>query len=266
MAAREITGADKEELQALRGEYYNQPLSVEEGIPFETAYCLNPIAKQPDHYDGEQRFCKRRAAKKDEEDYEGGPRDAAAFAVCCHSHGGDVEKNGHEQKHHLEDPRTAAIKHGLEAEDDNLIMDFDESEQKLFDSIMEGWPEIYDWPPQEEDPARYRILRRVAVNEVRSVRAEDYIDDEGEVHIRRIPTEHGEQTEEVENPLSREYRLLMSEVTDQMKELGLTPKERQKMDTLESQADKDDAVSDIASEALSDGDNDYDPTQFDDDG
>jgi hypothetical protein len=262
MAAGELTGADKEELQSLRGKYYNTPLYLDEGIPFETAYCLNPIAKQPDEYDGPQRFCKRRAAKKDEEDYEGGPRDAAAYAVCCHSHGGDVEKNGHEHKDNLEDPRTAAITHGVHANDENLKMDFDEAEQKLYDSIMDGWPEIYDWPPREEDPARYRILRRVAVNEVRSVRAEDYIDEEGEVHIRRIPTEHGEQTEEVENPLSREYRLLMSEITDQLRELGLTPKERQKMDTLEAEEGKADAVGEIAAEALQGGDQDYDPNQF----
>jgi len=47
-----------------------------------------------------------------------------------------------------------------------------------------------------------------------------------------------------------------------MKELGLTPREQQKMDTMSSKADKDDALSEIASEAL-DGDEEYDPNQFD---
>jgi hypothetical protein len=142
-------------------------------------------------------------------------------------------------------------------------MDFDEHEQKLYDEIMEEWPEIYDWPKRAEDPARYRILRRVAVNEVRAIREEDYLDGMEVVEIE----DRDEQgivmgTHDEENPLSREYRLLMSEVTDQMKELGLTPKERQKMDTLESQADKDDALTDIASDALG-GDEEYDPNQFD---
>jgi hypothetical protein len=143
-------------------------------------------------------------------------------------------------------------------------MDFNDDEQELYDRIMEDWPEIYDWPDRSEDPARYRILRRVAVNEVRSLRQEDYLDDH-EVHVEEIPTEAGIQEKEVENPLAREYRLLMSEVTDQMKELGLTPKERQKMDTLSAQENKEDAVSEIARDALNDGDNEYDPTEFDDD-
>jgi hypothetical protein len=262
MAKREITGADKEELREIEGEYYNSPLYVDEGVPFEVAYCLNPIARQPDHYDGGQRFCKRRAAKKDEDDYEGGPRDEAAFAVCCHSHGGHVTKQGHKYKHKLDNPLTAAITHGAYTDDDHLRMDFTESEQELYDSIMEDWPEIYGWPPRSEDPARYRILRRVAVNEVRAMREEDYLDNH-EVHVREIQTENGVQTEEVENPLSREYRLLMSEVTDQMKELGLTPKEQQKMDTMSSEQDKNDAISDIAGDALQQG-GEYDPDQFED--
>lgn len=266
MASQEITGASPSELETLEGKYYNTPQYENHDIPFETAYCLNPIAKQPDHYDGPQRFCKRRAAKKDPEDYEGSDTDKAAFAVCCHSHGGDMEKHGHENKENLDNPLTAAIKHGAHAEDDHLIMDFTDDEQELYDSIMEDWPEIYNWPPRSEDPARYRILRRVAVNEVRAHREEDYLDGDEIIEVE----DRDEQgvvmgTHDEENPLAREYRLLMDSVTNQMKELGLTPKERQKMDTLSSQADKDDAISDIASDALHGDDQDYDPTQFEDD-
>lgn len=260
MAKQEITGADEAELRSLRGKYYNTPQYLDHGIPFETAYCLRKIAYQPDHYDGGQRYCKRRAKKRDPEDYDGGEKDEVAFAACCHTHGGDLSKHGEEDN--LEKSETAAIKHGLEAKDENLKMDFNDAEQALYDSIMDGWPEIYDWPAQEEDPARYRILRRVAVNEVRSVRAEDYIDENGEVITKVIPTEHGEQVEEEENPVSREYRLLMSEITDQMRELGLTPKERQKMDTMEAQEEKDDAITQVADDALG-GDEEYDPSQFD---
>ena len=142
-------------------------------------------------------------------------------------------------------------------------MDFNDDEQELYDSIMEDWPEIYDWPDRSEDPARYRILRRVAVNEVRAIREEDYLDNMEVVEIE----DRDEQgvvmgTHDEENPLAREYRLLMNEVTNQMKELGLTPKERQKMDTMESQANKDDALTSVASDALGD-DEEYDPEQFD---
>lgn len=265
MASREITGAGPTELEKLEGQYYNTPKFQKHNIPFELAYCLNPIAKQPDHYDGPQRYCKRRAAKKDPEDYQGEPTGKAAHCVCCPAHGGHVTKQGHEQKHKLDNPLTAAITHGAYTDDEHLKMDFDEHEQELYDDIMENWPEIYDWPPRSEDPARYRILRRVAVNEVRAIREEDYLDNH-EVHIKEIPTESGVQTEEVENPLSREYRLLMSEVTNQMKELGLTPKERQKMDKLDSEESANDAITEIASNALDSEDTDYDPERFAEDG
>jgi hypothetical protein len=255
MASEEITGGTKEEIREMREGFQTEPLFEDHGISFETAYCLRKITKQPDDYEGPERFCKRRAAKKD--DYDGHKYSEGAYGGCCPFHGGDVAKHGKKSSHLLEDPRTAAIKHGANAKDEHLIMDFTDEEQELFDSIMHDWPEVYDWPPRSEDPARYRILRRVAVNEVRAMREESYIDNH-EVHEEPVFDEQGI---EVENPLSREYRLLMSEVTNQMKELGLTPKERQKMDTLESQAEKDDALTRVAGDAL-DGDEEYDPDQF----
>jgi hypothetical protein len=264
MAAGEITGATKSELREMKVEHSDTPLFVDHDIPFERAYCLTEIGKQPDEYEGPQRYCKKRVGKKDEDDYDCGEYDKGAYAISCRFHGGDIETVGHQQKHLLEDSRIAAIKHGAHAEDEHLKMDFNEDEQRLYDDIMENWPEIYDWPAESEDPARYRILRRVAVNEVRAIREEDYLDGAEVVEVE----DRDEQgvvmgTHDEENPLAREYRLLMSEVTNQMKELGLTPKERQKMDTLESQADKDDALTEVASDALG-GEGDYDPDQFDD--
>lgn len=259
MAYGKVTGASEKGLHEMRREHLESPLYNNHNIEFDTAYCLTPIGKQPEEYDGVQRYCKKRASKKTEEKdgYEGPDFDKAAYCGSCNFHG----RNRDEQEEYLES-KTARITHGAYAEDEHLKMDFDEHEQELYDSIMEEWPEIYSWPTEDEDPARYRILRRVAVNEVRSMREEDYIDNH-EVHEEPIFDEQGVQvgTKEVENPLSREYRLLMSEITNQMKELGLTPREQQKMDTMSSQADKDDALSDIASEAL-DGDEDYNPDQF----
>lgn len=266
MAAGEITGADQSELREMEQEHRESPLYQDHGVPFDVAYCLKKIGKQPDDYDGPQRYCRRRACKKDEDDYEGGKFDVAAYAYFCPFHGSDqAEQAGHEQKDNLENPRTVNIEHGAHADDKHLIMDFNDEEQELFDSIMEDWPEIYDWPDESEDPARYRILRRVAVNEVRSIREENYLDEDGEVHHEPVYDDQGVQVgeKEVENPLAREYRLLMAEITNQMKELGLTPKERQKMDTLSSQADKDEALSDIANEALHGDDTEYDANQFD---
>lgn len=266
MAAGEVTGATEDELETLEGQHYNQPQWTEHKIPFETAYCLTKIGKQPDEYDGPVRYCKSRVVKKDPEDYEGGEYSIAAYGGSCRCHGGaycyEISEKEREAMEAI-DSEISHLKHGAYAEDEHLMMDFTDEEQELFDSIMNDWPEIYDWPSESEDPARYRILRRVAVNEVRAIREEEYLDGQ-EVIEEPIYDEQGVQvgTQEVENPLAREYRLLMSEVTDQMKELGLTPKERQKMDKLASEADKDDAISEIAQDALNDGSQDYDPGQF----
>jgi hypothetical protein len=268
MAFGEVTGASPSEVERLEGQYYNTPLYLDNNIPFEVSYCLTEIGKQPDEYDGPQRYCKKRVAKRDASEYDGGKFDKAAYAPSCRFHGGDNAKGCEKTKHNLENPLTAGLTHGTYAEDEHLIMDFTDSEQILFDRIMNDWPEVYDWPSRSDDPARYRILRRVAVNEVRAMRQEDYLDAEGETVEIPVFDDEGNQTDtkDEENPVSREYRLLMKEVTNQMKQLALTPKERQKMDSLESQADKDDAISEIANDALHGGDKEYDPEQFEEDG
>lgn len=260
MAAGEITGGTPYELEQKKEKHESARLYNKYNIPFEVAFCLDPIGKQPDEYDGPQRYCTRRAAKR--KDYDGHKYDREAYGRVCKFHGGPTRGDWGDDN--LE-PLTAAITHGAFADDEHLKMDFNDDEQELYDSIMEDWPEIYDWPPRSEDPARYRILRRVAVNEVRAIREEEYLDDAEVVEIE----DRDEQgvvmgTHDEENPLAREYRLLMSEVTNQMKELGLTPKEQQKMDSLSSQADKDDALSEIAKDALDDDDREYDPDQFND--
>lgn len=260
MAAGELTGATPDEVKSLQGEYYNTPLYEDHGIPFEVAYCLTAIGKQPDEYDGPQRFCQRRASKRD--DYDGHPHDEAAYAPSCPFHGGTNDAENHNDN--LIHPALAAIKHGVYAKDEHLMMDFDDDEQTLYDSIVEDWPKIYDWPSEDEDPARYRLLRIAARNIVREERASDYIDDEGEVYWR---AEHDEAGVEIdrnpeENPLSREYRLLWSEITNQLAELGLTPKAQQQMDKVESETNANDAIAEIAGDAIADSDQEYDPAQF----
>lgn len=259
MASDELCGKTPDQLALFREEYYETRMYLEEGVPFDVAYCLAEIRNQPDWFEGEQRYCTRRSLK--DKDYDGYKFDVEAYCTCCRLHGGAMDGHRGEGGEN-ENPGLRALTHGTYATDENLKMDFDEKEQELHDSILHDWPEIYDWPPESEDPARYRILRRVAVNEVRGMRQEDYLDDH-EVHVKEIPTENGVQKEEVENPLAREYRLLMSEVTNQMRELGLTPKEQQKMDTLESQAKKDDTISNIGQDALDREEGEYDPEQFD---
>jgi hypothetical protein len=259
MATEEVTGGTERDIRELRRAYEGTPLQEKHGIPFEVAYCLHQIPFQPRDYDGPTRYCQRRVGKLKPDVFE-----PEAYKDFCRYHGGErnptpenLELNGQ----HL-------IETGLWAQDENLRMNFTEEEQVLYDGIVNDWPDIYDWPSEEEDPARYEILRKVATNFVRTNRAEDYLDDEGEVRISDKYNDEGHVVEpdgvHEENPIASEYRLLMSQIMDMMAELGLTPKARQRMDSMESEESKNNAIADVASDAL-DGDRDYDPEEFVDD-
>lgn len=271
MAKRELTGVHPDEVSTLQGQYYNTPLFEKTRVPFEVAYCLRKIAYQPEEYDGPQRICKSRASLLTEEEWnerydDEFPThhnhdnwDRRMYAPQCKKHGRNVGTGNPENLC----ADTAAITHGIYAEDEHLQMDFDDAEQTLYDAIMEQWPEIYDWPAEGEDPARYEMLDMVATNVVRRRRAEDYLDEEGEVHFAAIyedGIEVGQEPEE--NPVAGEYRLLIREITQLLKELGLTPKEQASLGAEKQSADALSTISDVAADALG-GDHDYDPNRFD---
>lgn len=266
MAQSEVTGATAHELAEMRFEHKSTPLYEDHGIEFETCRCLTRIGKQPDDYDGPTRYCQKRVKKM--EDYDGHRFDEEAYAPSCRFHGGAQGRHENTPTEQLPHPALARITHGMRAEDEHLRMDFDDDEQALYDGIVEQWPEVYDWPDESVDPARYVILRKVATNIVRSHRAEDYLDEEGEVRITDRYNDEGivvePDGEHEENPLAAEYRLLTREIIDMMGELGLTPKERQKMDTLEAEERQSDVVADIAQDALNE-DQEFDPGDFEDD-
>lgn len=267
MAAGELTGKTRPQLDTMAEEHESSPLYENHGIPFETAYCLQRIGKQPEEYNGPQRYCVNRASKYTEEEwaerFEGAYQDYDTRCYCanCNFHG---RMNG-QTVENLE-PYTANMRHGIYAEDEHLQMDFSEPEQVLYDGIVEAWPEIYDWPDRDEDPARYLMLEKVATNFVRTERAEDYLDDQGEVYEMPIFDDQGVEvgSEDTENPLAGEYRLLVREVTQMLKELGLTPKERARMGTQEQAANALDDITSLASEALNSEDKEYDPNEFED--
>lgn len=259
MPEPELTGYTPAQLAEAKEDFDEEA----RGLSFEVYYCLAKIPNQPSDYDGPTRYCME-AARRKRGFQTDDPHPSWVENACKHHGGAKGMKDGDASR--LPDGEIAGIKHGLYAEDEHLRMDFNDAEQQLYDSIMEEWPDIYDWPTEDEDPARYLILRKVATNVVRSNRAEDYLDDEGEVHFRDAIAEDGTVVEEdkipEENTLSREYRLLLNQMMDMMRELGITPKARQQMDTMEAEQSKDEAVADIASDALDSDDGDYDPDEF----
>lgn len=270
MAVGAVTGATVQELAEMQFHYRKTPNFQERGIPFDVAYCQCEIGKQPEDYDGPDRFCRNRASKLTREEWREryddpyDPHDERAYCYTCRFHGRTLPNDGSQ----FGDSRyTAGITHGMRAEDKNLRMDFSDAEQILYDSIVEEWPDIYDWPAESEDPARYLILRKVATNVVRTVRAEDYIDEEGEVHMRSIYDEGVEVGQEPdENPIAGEYRLLVREIVDMLGELGVTPKAQASQSADQKSADALGALGAVAADAITNNDTDYDPSQFDGDG
>lgn len=265
MAQEEVTGATERGLKAMRRDFLETPVQ-EAGVNFETAYCLTAIGKQPDDYDGPQRYCRRRACRYDEGEFRSeygeapaGEHDARAYHPSCPFHGrsNDADTTG------LEDVRqTANLKHGMYASDERLREDFDEADENLYEEILE-WAEVYNFPTREEDPARWKLLEKLAINEVRSIRGYLYLYEEGEVQLKDVYDDQGVVVgrEPDENALSKEYRLLQTTLIDIMRELGITPKERSNMQTQETEANAAERFADVAEQALS-VDKDYDPDDF----
>jgi hypothetical protein len=176
-------------------------------------------------------------------------------------HGGfrDTETGLDDMGRGPDDPAGQRIEHGMYAEDANLKDNFSAADERLYDLIM-SWADRKGW--EEGDP-EYLLLEDFALSKVREMRAEDYLNENGEVIEREEFIEGlGKlNTYEEVHPLRNELRLQKKTVLDMMKELGMTPKSKSQMDSSETEASAMEQIADVASEAISD-DGDYDPDQF----
>jgi glycosyltransferase involved in cell wall biosynthesis len=250
MAQAEVTGYTVQELAELRHEYLQTP-KAEKGIPFETAYCLTRIGKQPEDYDGPTRYCSNRVARLDD----------GGHAHSCRFHGANQNADGNNDNLEL----LAALKHGMYATDEHLKEVFDEDDQKLYDFIM-SWADAYGWPSKEEDPARYDLLEQAALGRVRVARSSKYILDEGEMDRQEVYDENGNLRVITDaHGLSEDLRLKQKLILDIMKELGLTPKEASKMNTDEKTASATEQLAAVAAEAVLGGGEDGEEPSFDPD-
>lgn len=246
MAAGEVTGKTESGLETLQGQYYNTPKYDEEGTDFDTAYCLANIGKQPEEYDGPQRYCVNRAARLED----------GSHSHSCNFHGSMLDTDcGNDNLTPL-----GSIKHGMHATNEHLEEVFSEKDQQLYDWVM-SWAGTYGWPSRDEDPSRYDDLESIAVNRVRIARSNKFILDEGEMKREEIYDENG-NLREVDNAhaLSEDVRLKRKLITDLKKELGLTPKAKSKMSTDEKTANAAEELAEVAGEVvLSGSDNGFDP-------
>lgn len=281
MAKLEVTGGTAQEIAELRHEFGSTRSSTRFGISFEAAYCLTAIGKQPDDYDGPQRYCTQRSARLTEDEWneqyddpfpETRHRDSfddRAYHPSCRFHGRSCGNGANSDN--LKPPGFANLRHGMYAEDWRLKEDFSDADTQMFDYIM-SWADIYGWPPQDDDPARYDLLEQFAYDRVRTLRAEEWFegvaegaDGQSEVEYREVRDDQGVVVGEVPvpNTLSEDLRLLRKELLDLMREMGLTPKSRGEMDAMDSEASANDAIADITRQALG-GDHEYDPSAFED--
>jgi hypothetical protein len=211
MASKRVTGRTREQIEGLRlrHEYLDRDKD------FEEQYCLSPIPRQPDDYQGPDRFCVNQ-----------GYISKIGSEYRCKYHGGDGTTE------HLD--KLANMKHGLRAEDDSLMEDFSEKDETLYQWITEEWPESYDIDTSTDPQAAYDF-HRLALAVVRAERGRGYVIEEGEVHEEEKVSEEGALvvgsdgevvTEKSEHYLSNMLNRQDNKITKIEKELGITRKER----------------------------------------
>jgi hypothetical protein len=257
MAQGEVTGWTREEMLARKHEWEKGGTPPREKWDFEEAYCLVKIGKQPEDYDGPQRYCSQTTQISD---------DGTRRSGACKFHGLWKNNAEHLEEHQFEEGNTAAIKHGMYADDERLKEVFTEADQQLYDFIM-SWADAYGWPSEEEDPSRYYLLERLAINAVRTERSERYLDERenGVIQVKEVFDPKSGHLQEIEetHPLFDDIRKLQKLLLDIMKELGITPKERRKLDAQETEASAADQIAEIARDAVVSDEHEYDPAQFD---
>lgn len=248
MAKREVTGRPREsdeepDLQDLRDDYIGTP-KERDGVPFEHAYCLAGIHSQPDDYDGpEDRYCCKRTRQ--------GRTDYCSF---------------HEHYENLHDPHLASMTHGVRATREGLRKSFSEKEQKAFEEIVYEWSDYME----TDNPAAMDTLESLAIEIIREVRADAVLEDEGLKKFRKVWTEEGPARDDMGNVVEEdeahyllsERRSIRNSIEKMKKNLGLTPKHRDKMTAESEKTDSMRAFMDDVNEAIESEDAEYDPDDF----
>jgi hypothetical protein len=251
MAAGEQTGADAQELAEMRFKYQGTP-KHEAGIPFETAYCIESIGKQPDEYDGPQRYCRKRVKRYTDDN--GKER----HAPSCRFHGG--RKGGNADR--LDEPGLANLSHGYYAMEEHLLEDLSDKERRAYEKIMERGAE--NGITKDDDFFSWESLQSLALNIVTDRRLRKVINNEGVVKEVNEFSAQGELLDKNDEEhhllsISQSQRRLIEKLKEN---LGLTRKHKDEMDAIE-EGGTIEFLSEGMESALEDGD-DYDPEDWDD--
>lgn len=240
MAKNEVTGKTKEELRELRREFEQSNRS--KFYDFEDCFCLAKIPRQPENYDGPPRYCVNRDL-----DYE---------SKTCKFHGGA----GYPNPEKLEP--LANMKHGMYAKRENLIKDFSDADEQLYEWIVETWPEAYDINVEDDPLAEYEF-HALAVEIVRAERAEGFLIREGEDNKKKVFSPDGSVHYEdiphyLADMLQRQRKLIMRMEDN----LGISRKKRMQDEKAEDATDLMKSFAEVGASLISEADEDYDPDRW----
>lgn len=249
MASDELTGATSDGLEDLRSDYEGTP-NHEKGIAFKDAYCLSRIGKQPDDYDGPQRYCTNRAKALEGE---------GNYAPFCRFHGGRGHAEGTEE--HL-DP-LANMTHGYYAMEESMLEDLTDEEEEAFEHIIEKGAE--QGITREDDFFAYESLVSLSLNIVTDARIRQVLNEEG---VTRVVNEFGPDGQLVDQQdeehhllgISQKQRRLIMKLKD---ELALTRKHKDEMEAMEGNGAVD-ALLEGMGNAVDSDEQDYNPDDWED--
>lgn len=243
MAASKVTGRTHEELDELRVEYYDSPNFRKTGRSFEEAYCLARIGKQPEEYEGPQRYCPNRASRQGNH-----PR--------CPFHGAFAEGKPENME------KYAALKHSMRARQQTILETLDEEERETYDWVMQ-WPEVYDID-LEEDPGAEDTFHSLALEIVRRDRGHDYQLKNLVVKKEGVYLPDGRMVEqkEVSAPLWKEMQAQIKMIESIKDSLGISRKEQRKHEQTDDRTASIESLSKALGGLISEDAGDYDPEQF----
>lgn len=256
MAFGEVTGATVQDVAELSHAYHKSPKFRREQIPFEEAYCLTRIGKQPEEYDGPTRYCQNRVSRGE----------AGEHHPSCRFHGGKLGANSD----NLVEPHLANLKHAMYALPETIRETLSEEENELLDNVLE-WPDIYDID-LASDPASGHSFDTLALEIVRQYRGSLYILTEYEVNTKgvyagdgsRLIDEQGQPvSEDVPNSLISAFQSQIRMIESIKDNLGITRKAQTDEKQTDERTDTIDGLSTALSGLIEQGAGSYDPSKFD---
>ena len=197
MARSEVCGrpehSDREpDLEDLREEYQGTP-KHQQGFALEEAYCLAKIGRQPEEYDGPNRYCVKRTS-------------AGRTDTC----------RVHKKNRNLEP--LAAMKHSAYATSAAVRESFTEEEAEAYEGIVDEWREYYDI----EAPDKLHTLSEVAIEIIRSARINEFLFSREDGGLEIIREQRGPTGEVIREPYAHHLLSESRATTRQIEELKET--------------------------------------------